>query len=192
MSYQLVSAENEAYTRQIALKADEMIRRVMQNNPQLSLNMSTVLALINSLDEQSRIFQRLNALESQHGEADKQALELRNELQRIREQNWEMKKEMLRISSLVREYESLLAERTAMTAQPNTSIPADQHADTPNQNEPALSPVQPLPTDVETTIDAFVHNAPTNLEQPPAAERLKQTNLEDYLRENGWPQSSEA
>ena len=65
MSYQLVSAENETYTRQIAAKADEMIRRVMQNNPQLSLNMSSVLALVNSPGRTGRVFRRLNALESQ-------------------------------------------------------------------------------------------------------------------------------
>src|SRR5512133_99571 len=100
MSYQLVSAENENYTRQIAAKADEMIRRVMQNNPQLSQNMSTVLAFVNTLDELAKAFQHMNALDSQRQESDRQSGEMRKELARLREQNWEMKKELLRVNGL--------------------------------------------------------------------------------------------
>ena len=43
--YQLVSSEDDQYTRQIASRADEMIRRVMQDNPHLTQNMSSILAL---------------------------------------------------------------------------------------------------------------------------------------------------
>jgi cell division protein ZapA (FtsZ GTPase activity inhibitor) len=170
MSYQLVSSENEAYTRSIAAKADEMIRRVMQNNPQLSLNMSTVLAFVNSLDELSRVLQHLNSLDGSRQDSEKQMAEMRKELMRLREQNWEMKKEMLRINALNSEYETLLARMS--TTEPKApaepaaeSITVPDKAEHPQEDNPALQPPSGYPSD-----------------------RLKQTNLEDYLRENGWPQ----
>jgi len=43
MNYQLLAAENEVYMRQVAAHADEMIRRVMQNSPHLTLSMSTAV-----------------------------------------------------------------------------------------------------------------------------------------------------
>jgi cell division protein ZapA (FtsZ GTPase activity inhibitor) len=187
VSYQLVSAENEEYTRRVAIRADEMIRRVMQNNPQLSLNMSTVLALVNALDEQTRQFQRLNAIEAQQGDADKQAAELRNELTRTREQNWEMKKEMLRLNALNREYESLLASHLAAAENADAADSPD------NVIEPATIGVAPsLATPELPSVEPALEISEAGSPLSPAAERLKQTNLEDYLRENGWPQSSDA
>jgi hypothetical protein len=37
-----------------------VIRRVMQNNPQLSQSMSTVLALVNAVDDLNRLAERSN------------------------------------------------------------------------------------------------------------------------------------
>lgn len=195
MSYQLVSAENENYTRQIAAKADEMIRRVMQNNPQLSLNMSTVLALVNSLDELSRLYLQLNTADSQKHETEKQAAESRKELNRLREQNWEMKKEILRLSALCKDYEALLEKATAAEtpAEPEPAAPAegkqepvdfaDEWAAIENMNSLAETPIEEEPAG---------HPAAEPGETlPESARSLTQTNFEDYLRESGWQTSAE-
>ncbi len=167
MSYQLVSAENENYTRQIAVKADEMIRRVMQNNPQLSLNMSTILALVNALDELSRIYQQLNTADAQRHDTENQASEGRKELMRLREQNWEMKKEILRLNALCKDYEALLEDATA--------------ADEPALNE--------LPVSGELSAALEMTAEESELMPDHTGKRLTQTNLEDYLRENCWQQN---
>ena len=69
MSYHLVTSENELYTRQIAAKADEMINRVMQNNPHLSQNMATILALVNAVDELNGLYAKQTAVDNQIGRA---------------------------------------------------------------------------------------------------------------------------
>jgi len=171
MSYQLVSAENEIYTRQIAAKADEMIRRMMQNNPQLSLNMAGILALVNSLDELSRVLQQHGALENQKNEAEKQAAEARKELMRMREQNWEMKKELLRLNARLQELESLLAQKTPAAPQAQASPPSPP------------SPVRTEPADIDFNDDkAYAEDSAAN----GTAAHLTQTNLDDYLRAGKW------
>ena len=168
MSYQLVSAENETYTRQIAAKADEMIRRMMQNNPQLSLNMAGILALVNSLDELSRVLQQHGALENQKNEAEKQAAEARKELMRMREQNWEMKKELLRFNARQQELESILAHIPPAEPQSHAAPPP---------------PVRPETEPVDFNDDkAYAEDPAAN----GTAARLTQTNLDDYLRAGNW------
>lgn len=93
--YQLVSAEDDQYTRQIASRADEMIRRVMQDNPHLTQNMASILAFVNAIDELNRARQLVVTLENQHQADDKRISELHAELVRLRGQNWDMKKEIL-------------------------------------------------------------------------------------------------
>lgn len=121
--YQLVTAENEQYTRRIAARADEMINRVMQDNPQLSQAMSTVLALVNAVDELSRAWQQLKGMEGQHLDLDNKASEARRELSRLREQHWEIKKELLRITELNRDYQTLINKLTQAGAQKEPVIP---------------------------------------------------------------------
>jgi cell division protein ZapA (FtsZ GTPase activity inhibitor) len=120
--YQLVTAENEQYTRRIAARADEMINRVMQDNPQLSQAMSTVLALVNAVDELSRAYQQLKGMEGQHLDLDSKASEARRELGRLREQHWEMKKELLRITELNSDYQTLINKLTQAGAKKELEI----------------------------------------------------------------------
>jgi len=174
MNYQLVSAENENYTRQIAAKADEMIRRVMQNNPQLSLNMSTILALVNALDEMSRIYQQFSSADGQRLDTEKQAGETRKELMRLREQNWEMKKEILRLNKLCQDYEAILA---SVPPTPMTAFGKDPDCDT--AGTVGGCDLEAAGEEPDATEVAEVSVATSN--------NLTQTNLEDYLRENGWP-----
>ena len=170
MSYHLVTAENEPYTRQIAAKADEMINRVMQNNPQLSQNMSTVLALVNAVDELNGMYQRQSSVDNQKNEMEKQTGEARKELMRLREQNWEMKKEVLRLNDLCKEYQSLINK---LTTPDETKTPGIPDADTDTNAD--IAPVV-LTFDGEdnegdgddTSELAPFHDAGINPEQIPA------------------------
>ena len=172
--YQLVSAEDEKYTRQIAARADEMIRRVMQVNPQLSQNMSAVLSLVNALDELMRVRQQFTGLDEQRQQFDRQLSDVRNELMRMREQNWEMKKEILRLNNLCHDYETLL-QKAVISDSRIDGGPEDLPETNDNlvylDEEPAS---QPIPKNAEEPVEP-------NKERP-----LQQTNLDDYLRSNGW------
>jgi cell division protein ZapA (FtsZ GTPase activity inhibitor) len=106
MSYNLVSLESEQYTRQIAARADEMIRRVAMSSPQLSQQMTIILALTNAVDELTRQAMQQSIAEQQRDAAELKNSELRTELTRARETNWEMKKELLRLNALCRQYET--------------------------------------------------------------------------------------
>ena len=187
MNYQLVSAENEQYTRQIAAKADEMIHRVMQNNPQLSLNMAAVLALVNAKDEICRISQQFSVLENQRAESERQQADTRRELSRMREQNWEMKKEILRLGALCRDYEALLA-RTAVPPARNSQGAEIDYSDDSAYVETAAAE-EPGSTANPPADTAGPH--PTGSTLPVGDSKLTQTNLDDYMRENGWPQPVE-
>lgn len=174
MSYQLVSAADEGYTRQIAAAADEMIRRVMQNNPQLSQSMSAILALVNALDELTRLRHENAGIDDQRQLHDRQLTEARNELSRLREQNWEIKKEVLRLNDLCKDYEALLVQQKERPSDIDTDAAAC------------------LDDDAESDVNAGIYPdslASTGIEAKPEAQ-LTQTNLEDYLRANGWPVES--
>ena len=110
MSYALVSAEDEQYTRKVGARADEMIQRVMQNNPQLGQHQATVLALVNAVDDLTRMYGKAKNEDNRQQEIDRQISEVRHELQRQRELNWDMKKEILELRQVCREYETELAK----------------------------------------------------------------------------------
>lgn len=210
MNYQLVAAENEAYIRQIAEKADEMIRRVMLNNPQLSQSMAVVLALVNSVDEMSHVFGEKQLAAQRKEEAERQSDEIRAELSRLREQHWETKKELLHLRKLCKDYESLLEKKT------QSEIPADDltsgnvDAETAGRTQ-MIETAEGVPVDVELPVadssaDAGISTGhesvdadlppslpdpkQANLDEylPPSLPDLKQTNLDEYLKANGWNQ----
>ncbi len=137
LSYSLITGEDEQYTRRIAARADEMIRRVMQNNPQLSQSMSTVLALVNAVDDLNRLAERSNRYETRLKEIDEVSGDLRQELQRLREQNWELKKDLLDARNACRELETL---SETLKAENNARLTmADDRPDAPadaDQTEP--------------------------------------------------------
>ena len=188
ISYQLVSAEDEKYTRQVAARADEMIRRVMQSNPQLSQNMSAILALVNSLDELARIRQQFGTLDDQRQLHDRQLAEARSELARMREQNWEMKKELLRLNALCHDYDALL-ERAVVSApvtEAGRDDKLDDSDDTVYVEDDENAPSEPSETGI---LDQSADQS--DPVQPESMGQLTQTNLDEYLRNNGWPQPIE-
>lgn len=108
VAYQLAANENETHIRQMAANADEMIRRVLQSSPQLSQGMATVLALVNAMDEISLLSSQAEIERRQRESLERQLVETKVELSRIREQNWEMKKDMLKMQNLLAEFEQHL------------------------------------------------------------------------------------
>lgn len=108
MQYYLTADEEkpEAYIREIAASADQMIRQVRTALPGIALSNATVLALINLLDEvkdKEEAFQELEAKVERSREEI--AVEKQN-FQHMREINWELKKEVLRLQELLDAYEN--------------------------------------------------------------------------------------
>jgi cell division protein ZapA (FtsZ GTPase activity inhibitor) len=163
MNYQLLAAENESYMRQVAAHADEMIRRVMQNNPNLNLNMATILALVNAVDEQRHAFlQQLNA-EKKADEAVRNSSEMKAELSRLREQFWEMKKELLHYKNMcqtIKESEDIFSREENLESEDESeaqiaALPASQDDDQNGQTEKS-----PLLREFEQTrLDEYMNSS---------------------------------
>ena len=148
MSYNLITTESEQYTRQIAARADEMIRRVSMASPQLSQQMTIVLALTNAVDELTRQGVQQSLAEQQKEAAEQKAEELRVELNRARELNWEMKKELLRLNTLCREQVARLAGMEREAAAPETATAGQETVAAPAEtvNAPAETVAAPAET----------------------------------------------
>ncbi|MBP8988668.1 MAG: cell division protein ZapA [Clostridia bacterium] len=196
--YQLVTLENESYTRQIASRADEMINRVLQDNPKLNQTMATVLALVNAVDELTRGYHQIKILEDQKSELEQKALEARHELNRMREQNWEMKKELLRQSELNRDYQALINKLTA-AQEPEESVdrndlpeaddfqgdlsPVDSTANIKESEKPKSNDEnEKNKMDEQTSLSESFEG---NNQDAMSLDRMQQTNLDDYLHAFG-------
>ncbi len=184
ISYQLVTQENEVYTRQIAAKADEMVRSILQNNPQLSQSMATVLALVNAVDELSRADQHIQTIEQKDLDLKHQTSETRQELNRLREQNWEMKKEILRLNDLNRDSQALinrLTQPAAEAAEPAAEQPV------PIEEIRSISDVGTENVPEEQENGDSEHPADNDPDAPELTDKrvFQQTDLDDYLRAAG-------
>ncbi len=107
MQYKLVASDDdsEAYIRKTAERAEQMIHKVQSVSPGMTLTSVTVLALLNAVDELFRI-------ESVVRETEQEAISLRaaqtedkTNFNRLREINWELKKEILRLQKVIDGYE---------------------------------------------------------------------------------------
>ena len=103
MQYKLIAKDRngELYIKEIADKADQLIRQIMNTTPGMSMMNVTVLSLVNALDE---LHQREIQIEdlllelSQYSDvvsADK------TNVVHLREINWELKKEVLRLQAMI-------------------------------------------------------------------------------------------
>jgi cell division protein ZapA (FtsZ GTPase activity inhibitor) len=201
MSYNLITTESEQYTRQIAARADEMIRRVSMASPQLSQQMTIVLALTNAVDELTRQGVQQSLAEQQKEAAEQKAEELRVELNRARELNWEMKKELLRLNTLCREQIARLAgmERdaaaagTATAGRETPAVPAETVA---VPAETVAVPAETIAASAETiSASAVTVAAPEKADEPSLSTvrddgvsfgELHQTGLDEYLSSFDW------
>ena len=105
VAYQLAASEDEAHIRKMAAQADEMIRQVLLASPQLNQSTATILALVNAMDDVNKARSQAAALASEKDVLTQQASQLRTELDRVREQNFAMRRDQLQLQRLVAEYE---------------------------------------------------------------------------------------
>ena len=107
MQYRLVAGdhEQEAYIREIAMKAEQLIQHVQSNMPGLSMTSVTVLALVNALDESSKYEAEILDLKEKLEAFDQSQVKMRENYTHLREINWELKKEVLRLQSVIDEAE---------------------------------------------------------------------------------------
>ena len=107
MQYRLIASDEdgEVYIRKTAERAEQMIHKVQAVSPGMTLTSVTVLALLNAVDELFRC-------ESAVREIEQEAISLRTaqtadktNFSRLREINWELKKEILRLQKVIDAYE---------------------------------------------------------------------------------------
>ncbi|NLC84052.1 MAG: cell division protein ZapA [Ruminococcaceae bacterium] len=152
MFYNLVSGESEEYTRQIAAKADEMIRRVSMASPHLSQQMTVVLALVNAVDELTRLSNQQNVSGQQQQAAEQKSAELRTELAKARELNWEMKKEILRLSALLREGKATDSAKSVVPG-PEPELEVESSVENNVQSELDTETQSELDTETQSELD---------------------------------------
>ena len=108
MQYRLISPdkEGEAYVREIAGKADQLILQIQKNAPGMSMTSVTVLALVNAIDELHQKDVRISELEHEITKYSVAAETDKSNYMHLRETNWELKKEVLRLQAVIDEYEN--------------------------------------------------------------------------------------
>ncbi|NCA97870.1 MAG: cell division protein ZapA [Clostridia bacterium] len=145
VAYQLAATEDEAHIRKMAARADEMIRQVLLASPHLSQSMATILALVNAMDEVNKFRRQSEILQKERDSQAQQMQQLKTELDRVREQNWDMRKDQLHMQRLIAEYEKrfeqILSDASEHAA-PNPDDGETGHSD--NESEPIPEP-EPSP-----------------------------------------------
>ncbi len=120
ISYQLISRENESYAREIARKADDTIRQVLAQHPTLSTTQAIVLAMINTFDALTKLSKSLDEaqaevelIETRSAQAVEKAKSEMNKAQHelfmLRDTDFELKKEILRVTELNKQLELEIA-----------------------------------------------------------------------------------
>lgn len=119
ISYQLVSDETEGYMKDIAAKADDAIKQMLQNNPSLSNIQATVLAMVNLIDIMTKETSEIDKMRARLEELSFSEAKARHELYLQREHGFELKKEILRVNELNRMLElEVAALRDGMGKEP--------------------------------------------------------------------------
>ena len=108
MQYRLVAPDKqgEVYVREIAEKADQLITQIQKNAPGMSMTSITVLSLVNVLDELHQKDLRIGDLELEVSKVSVNTETDKANYMHLREINWELKKEVLRLQAVIDEYEN--------------------------------------------------------------------------------------
>ena len=99
--YTLLTGDDEVYARRIAAQADQLVRRILQNNPALNQSAALVLALVNSIDVSLRIETQLELLEGRLVETEGRVTEARTEMLRYKERAEALQGELQRLRTLL-------------------------------------------------------------------------------------------
>ena len=127
MQYRLITADEdgEANIRRTAERAEQMIHKVQAASPGMTLTSVTVLALLNAVDE---LFQSETAVRAVQQETESlrtaQAADKTN-FNRLREINWDLKKEILRLQKVIEGYEKM-GEESDLAKTPGKLLPLEE------------------------------------------------------------------
>ncbi len=113
MVYQLSATEDPNYIQEIASIADELITKIARRYPHMNSTSTQVLALVNAVDAMRQAQADLQQAIMTKDNAVQNEIELKAELARLREQFWELKKELLYYKNLCDIHEQRLAELTS-------------------------------------------------------------------------------
>jgi len=107
MQYRLVAPDKkgESYVRAIAEKADQLIMQIQKNAPGMSMTSITVLSLVNVMDELQQKDMQIRELNEKLTQASTAQEADKANFTHLREINWELKKEVLRLQSVIDSYE---------------------------------------------------------------------------------------
>ena len=184
MSYNLVSSESESYTRQVAARADEMIRRVASSNPQLTQHMATVLALTNAVDETMRLSRQQTMAEQQRDTAEMKTTELRTELAREREVNWELKKELLHLRTILKGQATAKPSEDLKASAPLNEPAAEAPVETVQESPASHEAAEIVSSDEPPQPEAILEKPKTKMREPDSVKsfgEFRQTGLDEYL-----------
>lgn len=113
MTYRLSTSGDPQRTCDIAATADAMMSQIAKRHPGLNQVSQAVLALVNAIGMMESFHEELEEAFNQRDFAGMKSEELGAELNRLREQFWEMKKDLLYYQNLCEVYEKKLTERGA-------------------------------------------------------------------------------
>ena len=111
MTYRLSSDGDLQRTYDIAATADAMMEQITKRHPHLNQVSQAVLALVNSIGLMEDFHEKIKTAYQERDFARMHQEELKAELNRLREQFWELKKDVLYYQNLCDIYEKKLSER---------------------------------------------------------------------------------
>ncbi len=111
MTYRLSAAGDAQRTYDIAATADAMMDQIAKRHPGLNQVSQAVLALVNAIGMMENFHLEQETAFKERDVSAIRSDELRAELDRLREQFWEMKKDLLYYQNLCEVYEKKLTER---------------------------------------------------------------------------------
>ncbi len=115
MTYRLSAGNNPQRTCDVAATADAMMQETARKHGQLNQVSQAVLALVNAVGLMEDFHDRLKAAYGERDFAYQAAEEIKAELIRLREQFWQLKKELLYHQNLCEIYEEKLSERQLLS-----------------------------------------------------------------------------
>ncbi|MGI6157864.1 MAG: hypothetical protein ACOYH4_05265 [Saccharofermentanales bacterium] len=154
MTYQLTSSGDPQKMRDIAATADAMMTQVAKNNPQLNQVSQAVLALVNAVGMMQEAYEKAQSAYIERDVANDTAEGIKAELIRLREQFWQLKKELLYYRNLCEIYESKLTDRMREEMEEAGTQPRPRRARRTKVSERQMTFAETLPDEEGEDSDA--------------------------------------
>ncbi|NLZ71814.1 MAG: cell division protein ZapA [Clostridiaceae bacterium] len=117
MTYQISAREDSKYIEEIAKEADELIHSIQANKPELNPINIAILALINALDQKTKLENSFLSDDQNKIAQQKDFDDLNAEKLQLRELCWNLKKELLYYKNLCEVYEERIHDLNQITVQ---------------------------------------------------------------------------